>query len=205
MKRFPFFLCGLFLLLCSCRSGVELRNGDLLFKQQINDNFSMAIADATVSIEKYNFTHVGVAYKENKEWFVLEAIEKGVTKTPLKEFINAKSIVVVGRLNVKYQSVIAKSIDRIKKQIGKPYDNYFSAENDAYYCSELIQQHYLQNDTPIFAPIKMTFKNLKTDKFPAYWVKYFKELNVPISEGKEGSNPGQLSTSDKIMIVGKWQ
>lgn len=205
MKHLLVILCVLCLFLYSCHKNIDLRNGDLLFKQEINDSFSSAIANATVSVEKYNFTHVGIACRENNKWFVLEAINKGVCKTPLRQFLNQKSIVVIGRLKKAWQPIIPKSIESIKQQIGKPYDNYFSADNNAYYCSELIQQHFLQNDTPIFAPIKMTFKNRKNRKFPAYWINHFKALNVPIPEGENGSNPGQLSTSDKIQIIGQYK
>ena len=47
----------------------------------------------------------------------------------------------------------------------------------------------------------MTFKDPETDSIFPIWKNYFKELNVPIPEGKDGLNPGGMSTSKYIDII----
>ncbi len=192
------------LLTISCtKQSITLQEGDLLFKQQIDDTFSEAIVSSTTSIGDYKFNHVGVALCEQDEWFVVEAITKGVSKTTLNEFLGDSSIVVVARLLPEYTKDIPSALDNVKRQIGKPYDNFFSHNNDAYYCSELIQLFFLHDGLPIFTPIRMTFRDKETGEFPTYWQEHFTKLNTIIPEGELGSNPGDLSKSDKIMIIGK--
>lgn len=197
-----FFVFSLTLILCKHNSS-DLREGDLLFKQEIDDDFTHAIASATNSLYSFKFTHVGVVHYENNQCYVIEAILKGVCMTPINDFVNDSSIVIQARLKEEYQSLIPVALDSIKSQLGKKYDPYFSANNDAYYCSELIQQFYIQNDTPIFPPIKMSFKNIETGEFPEYWINHFADLGVEIPENEWGSNPGQLSKSDKLIVIGE--
>lgn len=188
----------------SCNnSQFDLHEGDLLFKQKIDNSFSEAIVATTSGIDKYNFTHVGVAHKQNNKWYVIEAISKGVCMTAVNEYLEDSSIVVIGRLKPEYKEDVLLAVENIIEQIGKPYDNYFSSDNDAYYCSELIQQHYIHNNSPIFKPIKMTFKDKQTGEYPKYWKEHFAKLNAPIPEGELGSNPGDLSKSTEIRIIGR--
>ncbi len=207
--HFPFVFRYSFLLLLSswllvaCNSSTpQLQEGDLLFKQDLTDEFSSAVAAATYSIDSFSFTHVGIAHYENQEWYVLEAITNGVCKTPLHKFLEAESVVVLARLKPPYRAAIPKAIEKIKSKVGKDYDHYFSAQNDAYYCSELVQQFYYLDNKPLFPPIKMTFKDKTTGLFPNFWVAHFKALDCPIPEGEAGSNPGDLSKSDKLDIIG---
>lgn len=204
-QKYLLLILPIFFLSSCWSSKIKLQEGDLLFKQEVNDTFSKAIVSSTIKkSDSYHFTHVGVAHYENNKWFVIEAVTKGVCKTPIENFITKKSVVVVGRLLKQYQPVIPEAMEKIKSKIGGSYDHYFLANNNAYYCSELIQQHYTQNDRPIFAPIKMTFKDLKTGVFPPYWKTHFKKLKVPIPEGEKGSNPTQLSKSNKLKIIGEY-
>ncbi len=207
--HFPFVFRYSFLLLLSswllmaCHSSTpQLQEGDLLFKQDLTDEFSSAVAAATYSIDSFKFTHVGVAHCENQEWYVLEAISNGVCKTPLHNFLEAESVVVLARLKPPYRAAIPKAIEKIKRKVGKDYDHYFSAQNDAYYCSELVQQFYYLDNKPLFPLIKMTFKDKATGMFPDFWVAHFQALGCPIPEGEVGSNPGDLSKSDKLDIIG---
>jgi hypothetical protein len=48
----------------------------------------------------------------------------------------------------------------------------------------------------------MTFKSPKTEEYFEVWVDYYKKLNIEIPEGKPGCNPGGISTSDKLKIIG---
>jgi len=44
----------------------------------------------------------------------------------------------------------------------------------------------------------MTFVDPKTGQPHAFWVRYYAALGVRVPEGEIGSNPGDLSLSDKL-------
>ena len=50
--------------------------------------------------------------------------------------------------------------------------------------------------------LPMTYKQPGTNDFFPAWVEYYNELGKPIPEGLPGCNPGGMSVSDKIEIVG---
>ena len=58
------------------------------------------------------------------------------------------------------------------------------------------------NKKPLFDLFPMTFKSPKTEEYFEVWVDYYKKLNIEIPEGKPGCNPGGISTSDKLKIIG---
>ena len=37
-----------------------------------------------------------------------------------------------------------------------------------------------------------------------YWKKYYERWHLKVPEGEPGSNPGNLSRSDKLTIIYKW-
>jgi len=96
--------------------------------------------------------------------------------------------VEIYRLTVSFDT--AAVIERAKSLIGKPYDNAFLPENDAYYCSELIQTAF----GDLFESKPMNWRD-KEGNLPEYWIKHFKELGMPVPEGVPGTNPTDLSRS----------
>lgn len=188
----------------------QLTTGDLLFLEGKNSSFNAAIKSATSNLDSFRFSHVGVAYQSEGEWFVIEAIEKGVSVTPLVHFIdradtlkNGCAVVVVGRVKKSFKPYIKKSIDRLLAKVGKAYDNAFSPTNDQYYCSELVWSSFLDSDNkPIFESYPMSFKNKKTGKPDEFWIHHFKSLNIEIPEGVEGTNPADLSKSAQLNLLG---
>jgi hypothetical protein len=183
----------------------QYQNGDIVFQVGKGSNFEKAIFLVTSGIDDYDFSHVGVIYIENDEIFVLEATPKpGVTQTPLSDFLNESAVMVVGRLKPQYQYVIPGAFEKIKPLMGKPYDFTFHHNNDAYYCSELIQIAFIQKDgTPVFEPTPLTFIDKDTGETAAFWVEYYKKYDEPIPEGEQGSSPAGLSKSNAIEIIHK--
>ena len=73
--------------LLSCSRSDAVQTGDFLF-QDIDCVLCEGIENVTSGYDGYNFSHVGMVVKEGRKVFVMEAIEDGVVKTPLKKFIN---------------------------------------------------------------------------------------------------------------------
>lgn len=184
----------------------EIQNGDFLFQIGKGSEFEKAIISSTYNYEHLNFSHVGVATIENDSIFVFEANPKtGVSKTPINIFIKNSDLVVIGRLKKEYTYTIDSALIRIKSILGKPYDSIFNNNNDAYYCSELIQINFLDNkNNPIFEPILMSFKDKENGEILPYWIEYYKNINEQIPEGELGSNPVNIFNSKKINIIYKF-
>ena len=94
----------------------------------------------------------------------------------------------VYRLTVPFDT--AAVIARATALVGKPYDNAFLPDNDAYYCSELIQVAF---DT-LFPSQPMNWRD-NDGNLPEYWQKHFDSLGMPVPEGVPGTNPTDLSRS----------
>lgn len=208
------------IILCAClwigiaygQKPFDLRTGDVLFQSnKARTSFVRAIVSVTTSLDDLDFSHVGVAYEENGKRYVLEAISKGVSKTPWEEFlkqsalVDGNPLVVVGRLKARYRKTIPAAIEKMKSLIGKPYDFVFDAENDAYYCSELIWLAFRKPDgSPVFPASPMTFKDKETGETSPLWLNYFKKRNVRVPEGKPGTSPGEMSRSKALKIVHRY-
>lgn len=187
----------------------DLKTGDILFQtNKYATSFVRAITDVTKSVEDLNFSHVGVALVENDSIFVLEAIPTGVSRTPIDKFfaqskdVDGNPLVVVGRLKPRFHRSIPAAIGFMRSKLGKEYDQVFSPDNDAYYCSEIIYLAFLRrNGKPVFKASPMTFRDKDTGETNPYWKEHFERRNTPVPEGVEGTNPGDMSRSRAIEIV----
>ena len=205
-----YFICIFLFLFCSCTSNSEdfcLQTGDLLFQVGENSELNEAIAEATIGESDIHYTHVGIVSIENDTVFVIEATPPQVCKTLLDTFflrsayLGEKPIIAVGRLKQEFREAIPQAIVLAKKQIGKAYDYIYSPENDAYYCSELVTLSFLNSQNmPIFETVNMNFRD-SNGNLSKYWIEHFEKHNAVIPENCQGSNPGDLSKSDKIEIV----
>jgi len=188
----------------------KLQEGDILFQDLDCGPFCDAIEKVTEGVDGRDFSHCGLLVKDAAgQWAVLEAVSAGVVMTPLPKFLERenRAEMVVGRLRQKQQGLLPKALAHGKKLLGKPYDQVFDMENDAYYCSEMIYEVFKQANEgqPIFELYPMTYIDPGTGKlFPA-WEEYFEELGVEVPEGKPGLNPGSLSRSEhlEIFIISK--
>jgi hypothetical protein len=213
MKIYNLLLCILFNLISivsyANKNSFKWKEGDILFQNGDCGDFCDAIRKVTNGYNGRDFSHNGILIKENQQWYVLEAISKGVSKTPLEIFLNRKLTkegkpeVIVGRVNKKYKYLIPDALKFAKKQINKPYDYAFSFENEAFYCSELIHFAFksANNGKDLFDPKPMTYKDPDTEEYFGIWISYFEKLNIPIPEEQLGLNPGGMSLSPIIRIV----
>ncbi|WP_107038753.1 YiiX family permuted papain-like enzyme [Brumimicrobium mesophilum] len=120
----------------------KLQNGDIIF-QISKSSQSKAIQMATNS----KYSHMGIIYEINDEFFVYEAIQP-VQITHLNDWIERgeNSHYVVKRLINSEEVLTENAIEKMKeygKQFaGKPYDIHFEWSNRKLYCSELVWKIY---------------------------------------------------------------
>ncbi|MFA6838526.1 MAG: YiiX/YebB-like N1pC/P60 family cysteine hydrolase [Dysgonamonadaceae bacterium] len=190
---------------------IRIKSGDLLFTVGSgNSELLQAIQNSTSNDKQLPFTHVGILEITNKkDTLIIEATTpEGVIITPIKEFfnktatLNNKKLLVVGRLKPNYQYAIPQAIENAKYYLGSTYDYAYDEENADIYCSELVRFSFKDSTNGfIFDPIAMTFKNQSTGQFDAFWVESYNKMGLEIPEGKNGTNPSDMFTSNKIEIV----
>jgi len=200
---FTFFSCN--------NNSFKLEQGDLLFQNTGTDAIDNAIKKVTATALAKNYSHVGMALQENKQWFIIEAIpKKGVCKTPLKVFLNrhknssGNSQTAVARLKKPFQKYIPKAIAYGQQVLNRPYDAIFLWDDNSFYCSELIYKMFSKQGLPKksipFLTHPMTFNDSTGNPLPS-WEKYYKVRNQPIPEGMEGTNPNLMASSKHITFI----
>jgi uncharacterized protein YycO len=196
---------------CTEKSAIKLVEGDLLFQDLDSSPLCDGIEKVTSGVNNLNFSHIGMVTTINNQHYILEAFTNGVDTVSLEIFLNRslnknhKPKVVVGRVKTEYSHLISNAINAGYKLLGKQYDEEFKIDNDKLYCSELIYEIFYQanNNQDFFYLEPMTYK-LNNETLPI-WQEYFNNLNMSIPEGEAGINPGGISLSNKINIIGNYQ
>ena len=170
---------------------VTLQTGDLLF---LNENSSEMEKAITVSTGEY--THVALVECDSADdvWVIEAYPEKGVRRISYEQF-KREHLIWFSRGNCDFYRLTvpfdtAMVISRAKSLLGKPYDDAFLPDNDAYYCSELIEVAF----GGLFPSKPMNWRDADGN-LPEYWQKHFEKLGVPVPEGVPGTNPTDLSRS----------
>lgn len=120
----------------------EIMNGDIIFQTSLTDQ-SKAIQLAT----KSKYSHCGLIYIENGQYFVFEAVQP-VKNTPLDKWIarGKNGHYVIKRLKNANEILTDETLQKMKlegeKFKGKNYDLTFEWSDDKIYCSELIWKIY---------------------------------------------------------------
>ncbi|WP_428229187.1 YiiX family permuted papain-like enzyme [Flavobacterium sp.] len=120
----------------------KIQDGDLIF-QTSESSQCEAVRIATNS----KFSHCGIIYKINGNWFVFEAVQP-VKLTRLEEWINhgKDHKYLIKRLKnadiVLNPATLQKMKDYSQRFMGKEYDAYFDWSDTRIYCSELIWKIY---------------------------------------------------------------
>lgn len=120
----------------------QLKEGDIIFQTSLSQQ-SKAIQLATHS----KFSHCGIIYKINSEFFVYEAVQP-VKLTSLTKWIarGDQGHYVIKRLKQADVLLTPGKREEMKKVgesfKGKGYDIYFEWSDDKIYCSELIWKMY---------------------------------------------------------------
>lgn len=187
-----------------------LESGDLLFQDVDGGPLCEAIETVTSGWQGANLSHVGlVTGQAESVYIVIEAASAGVRTVSLEDFLQrsldrcGRPKVLVGRLKPAFRQLVPGAIRHAQSLIGKPYDKVFDADNDAYYCSELVYFAFLaaNHGRPLFDLRPMTFLDPATGATFGAWTEYFARLGVPVPEGRPGLNPGGLSRAPVLTIV----
>ncbi len=183
---------------------IPLKNGDLIFQSITCGPLCDAINQVTKGYNNIDFNHMGMVVIKAGNVFVLEASDKKVKLTPYRDFKQKTNLpMYVGRLKKRFRPLISSAIAFGLKQLGKPYDNEYLYNNGKYYCSELIYDCFLSaKGKPVFKLFPMTYKAPNSNEYFPVWETYFKNLGMEVPEGQPGCNPGGMSTSKKIKILG---
>lgn len=175
----------------------NLCEGDLLFCAQEKGN---NITDVTQGVGGMKIDHVAIFHRQGGRTFALEAIHSGVGLTPIDSFMARREAVLAARL--KDTLGVARSVERALGFIGRPYDFNFMPDDSAFYCSELVQKCYRDSRGElVFKPIPMSFHD-QSGRITPYWHDYYARQGLQVPEGEPGSNPGDLSRSAAICILG---
>lgn len=186
----------------------QLKTGDLIFQNLSCGPLCDAINAVTQGYQGNKFSHMGMVMRRNDSIFVIEASGKDVHLTPLNIFLSkSKSAHYVGRLKTGYQKLIPQAIAFSMQQMGVAYDDEYLYDNGKYYCSELIYDAFASanGNQPFFQLFPMTYKEPGSGEFFPVWKAYFDNLHMEVPEGKPGCNPGGISLSDKIDILGQYK
>lgn len=190
-----------------------LQHGDLLFcvASPSRDGIAQAIVSVTEGYDLQQVSHVAIVCKETDgQVYALEASGRhGVWLNPIDSFMvhsdhsaDGKPLVLLGRL--KDTSCVAASVEKAKTYLGRPYDFQYQPSDSALYCSELVHYAYLDADgKEIFPQVPMSFHD-KSGQVTQFWKDYYSRWNMAVPEGEPGTNPGGISRSDQIDIIGKF-
>jgi len=203
MKPLSFCLVFLFLALGTALWGqpqprdqhkgqTSLRPGDLLFFRD-TEGMGGAVKESTGQ-----YTHVAIVESVGDTVWIIDATpQNGVSRRPyLRQNEDKQSLPDIYRLQD--NSYVDSALIRARSFIGLPYDNAFLPDNGAFYCSELVYECFLSDDSQdnrhLFETKPMNWRNAD-GKLPKYWKEHFKKLKMPVPEKVMGTNPTELSHS----------
>ncbi|MCS6981863.1 MAG: YiiX/YebB-like N1pC/P60 family cysteine hydrolase [Flavobacteriales bacterium] len=212
MKYFLFaqvLMMGLILVSCLSQQEDEftLRSGDILFQDLNCGPLCDAIETVTWGTGGRDFSHCGLVVERGDSIYVLEAIGEKVQLTPLRRFFarsgdtDRVENILAGRFDGLSHELREKAAQIGLRELGKPYDDVFLPNNDAWYCSELVAYAYNEAaGRAVFEPAPMTFRAPGSQTFLPVWKRYFDSLKVEIPEGMPGFNPGALSRHPALRV-----
>ena len=188
-----------------------LKKGDLVFvglPMDYNveeDSMDAAIASAT-GTDDLNLIHVAIADIDSAGVWIIDATLKyGVDRHPLDTFLTQFTLkdgslpeFIVKRVKgVDADAAVAKALT----YCGRGYDMYFLPDNEEQYCSELVQNSYLDAEgNQVFQSAPMNFQ-APDGTMPVYWEWLFGLLGMDVPQGVMGTNPHDLSLSPLLETV----
>lgn len=171
----------------------QLAAGDLLFHVVAEGN---AITDVTPGM----IDHVAIVITPDS---VLEAVpSEGVHLTVVDSLLCQDGHWLQGRVA---HADVAQSIANARRYLGQPYDSLYLCDNEAIYCSELVQFSFVDAQGKLlFQPIPMSFHD-DSGRILPYWTAFYHRNGLAVPEGQPGTNPGELSQRPQVQVIGLLQ
>lgn len=212
MKGF-LLIISVLLLAVSCGQKVDtLRTGDLIFVglpmdyDVEGDSMDAAISAATGEEGALNLIHVAIAEVDaDSVWIIDATIAHGVDRHPLAVFLKDFTL-----KDGTYPEFIIKrvkgvdteaAVQRARTYCGRGYDVRFLPDNEDQYCTELVQNSYLDaSGNQVFHSEPMNFC-APDGTMPPYWEWLFGKLGMEVPQGVPGTNPQRMAQSDLLYDV----
>jgi len=171
------------------RADLNVLPGDLLFFRD-TEGMGAAVKESTGQ-----YTHVAIVESVGDTVWIIDATpQNGVSRRPFP----SPYIIIPDVYRLEDRSDVDSALIRARSFIGLPYDNAFLPDNGAFYCSELVYECFLSDDSQdnrhLFEAKPMNWRNAD-GKLPKYWKEHFKKLKMPVPEKVMGTNPTDLSRS----------
>ena len=168
----------------------QLKPCDLLFHVSPTAN---AITEVTPGM----IDHVAIVLSPDS---VIEATHRGVVVTPI-DSMRSEGYFLVGRVRSRIDP--RQTLRNARSYLGRSYDFVFLPDNDAIYCSELVQLSYVdKKGRQIFSTVPMSFHD-QSGRVTAYWQHFYAERGMRVPEGLPGTNPAELSQRRQVRILGR--
>ena len=205
-------LAGCMLAACTAKEA-PLQTGDLVFIGLPMDyradttSITSGITAATGGDSGINYIHTAILEVGTDTVWVIDAtIKHGVDRHPLdtmlRDFtLNDGSLPYFQVMRLKDNGDAARWVRNAKANIGLPYDLHFLPDNDALYCTELVQEAYLDaSGARIFPSSPMNFA-APDGTMPPYWTWLFSLLGREVPQGEPGTNPQRMAADPHLVPV----
>lgn len=212
MKGF-LLIISVLLLAVSCGQKVDtLRTGDLIFVglpmdyDAEGDSMDAAISAATGEEGALNLIHVAIAEVDaDSVWIIDATIAHGVDRHPLAVFLKdftLKDGTYPEFIIKRFKGVDTEAaVQRARTYCGRGYDVRFLPDNEDQYCTELVQNSYLDaSGNQVFHSEPMNFC-APDGTMPPYWEWLFGKLGMEVPQGVPGTNPQRMAQSDLLYDV----
>ena len=167
-----------------------VRTGDLLFVS-IPIDYDIVDKSYEATAEEMNVIHVVILEVDSAMvWTTDATIAYGVDRHPLDTFLTQFSLrdgtlprLDVMRLDDAHAEAASRAVEASRQYLGAAYDTDFSLDNDRYYCSELVQLVYTDNDgKPLFPVCDLEYTSSSGEIIP-YWTQIFHLIGHDIPTG----------------------
>ena len=179
----------------------DLMDCDLLFVTSPEPEGNV-ITDVTEGYDGLPIDHVAIFYNSETGGRVVEAVpDGGVRMVSIERFQedNHQARIYVARVNQTFDP--SQTLRNALSWVGRPYDHLFLADNEAIYCSELVQFSFVdEQGQQIFSPIAMSFHD-GSGAITRYWQEFYREHGMEVPEGKPGTNPGEMSRRPNVSVL----
>lgn len=172
--------------------------GDILFQSLPNEP-GMDLVDAIEGATESPYSHCGMVFRENDDWWVIEAIGP-VKITHMQDYIDRgrEHKVWAYRFKEESRKHIPVALAAMKEDLEKPYDARYRFDSEAIYCSELIYRGW-KAATGEGLGKTVTLGSLKWEKYKPVIEAIEGQGNHPLD--REMITPRDLAKAKELELV----